>query len=67
MCVLTREKNPKLYDALFLDEEKEELQKRINRALEYNAHLKRDAKYNLNLGHLRKFDKILKGEKNEKN
>ena len=36
------------------------------RALAYNEHLIRDAKYHLNLGHLKKMKKILLGEdKNE--
>lgn len=34
----------------------------IARAKEYNKHLMRDAKYHLNLGHLRKMKKILEGE-----
>lgn len=36
-----------------------------SRAIEYNEHLIRDAKYKLNLGHLKKMRKILKGESNE--
>lgn len=39
-----------------------ELQQIIDRAIEYNNHLMRDAKYHLNLGHLRKMKKILMGE-----
>jgi hypothetical protein len=42
------------------------LQDRIDKAIEYNNHLIKDAKYHLNLGHLKKMNKILKGDsKNE--
>lgn len=34
----------------------------IDKAINYNEHLIRDAKYHLNLGHLKKMDKILKGK-----
>lgn len=37
----------------------------IDKAIEYNDHLIRDAKYRLNLGHLKKMKKILKGDSNE--
>lgn len=37
----------------------------IDKAIEYNDHLIRDAKYRLNLGHLKKMKKILKGDNNE--
>ena len=40
-----------------------ELKNTINEAIEYNEHLIRDAKYHLNLGHLKKMKKILKGDK----
>lgn len=35
------------------------------RAIEYNNHLIKDAKYHLNLGHLKKMAKILKEDNNE--
>ena len=38
---------------------------RIDKAIEYNEHLIEHAKYHLNLGHLKKMRKILKGETNE--
>lgn len=38
---------------------------RIDKAIEYNEHLIKDAKYHLNLGHLKKMRKILKGDSNE--
>lgn len=42
------------------------LKERIDKAREYNEHLIRDAKYHLNLGHLKKMKKILLGdEENE--
>lgn len=42
------------------------LNERLENALAYNEHLIRDAKYHLNLGHLKKMKKILLGEdKNE--
>ena len=34
----------------------------INKAHLYNDHLKEHAKYHLNLGHLRKMEKILEGD-----
>ena len=43
--------------------EKSQLQQRIDKAIEYNEHLIRDAKYHLNLGHLKKMKKILLGDK----
>ena len=39
------------------------LQEKIDQAIEYNEHLIRDAKYHLNLGHLKKMKKILLGDK----
>lgn len=36
---------------------------KIDKAIEYNEHLIRDAKYHLNLGHLKKMKKILLGDK----
>lgn len=38
------------------------LKERLDRALDYNEHLIRDAKYHLNLGHLNRMKKILLGE-----
>ena len=40
-----------------------QLKNKINEAIEYNEHLIRDAKYHLNLGHLKKMKKILLGDK----
>ena len=42
-----------------------ELEERIDKAIEYNNHLIEHAKYHLNLGHLKKMNKILKGDSNE--
>lgn len=39
------------------------LLQKIDKAIEYNEHLIRDAKYHLNLGHLKKMKKILLGDK----
>ena len=44
------------------DEHNKYLQQRIDKAIEYNNHLIRDAKYYLNLGHLKKMNKILEGD-----
>lgn len=41
----------------------DDLEERIDKAIEYNEHLIRDAKYHLNLGHLKKMKKILSGDK----
>ena len=38
-----------------------DLQRRIDKAIEYNNHLIEHAKYHLNLGHLKKMKKILEG------
>lgn len=38
---------------------------RIDKAIEYNNHLIKDAKYHLNLGHLKKMNKILQGDPND--
>jgi len=51
--------------AVKLLQENVELKERIRQAQEYNEHLIRDAKYHLNLGHLKKMAKILKGEKKD--
>ena len=42
-----------------------DLQNRIDKASKYNEHLIRDAKYHLNLGHLKKMKKILQGSGKE--
>lgn len=47
-----------------LQQENKQLKERIDKAIEYNEHLIRDAKYHLNLGHLKKMRKILKGDSN---
>ena len=51
--------NKKLYE---YPKEIQRLNNIINKAIEYNEHLLRDAKYHLNDGHLRKMRKILGGE-----
>ena len=45
--------------------ENAKLQQKIDKAIEYNEHLIRDAKYHLNLGHLKKMKKILLGDKED--
>lgn len=48
-----------------LQQENQKYKEAIDKAIEYNEHLIRDAKYHLNLGHLKKMKKILEGEYNE--
>ena len=43
----------------------EQLENNRDKAIEYNEHLIEHAKYHLNLGHLKKMRKILKGDSDE--
>lgn len=49
------------YDRLMYDMNLELIKQKEN-TLDYVEHLIRDAKYHLNLGHLKKLKKLLKGE-----
>ena len=44
----------------------QELVKQKENTLDYVEHLIRDAKYHLNLGHLKKLKKLLQGDNDEK-
>ena len=44
----------------------EQLENNRDKAIEYNEHLIEHAKYHLNLGHLKKMRKILKGDSDDK-
>ena len=69
-----KERNDKLFEqyrqrdfrVIHLEYERDNAMKIIEKAQKYNEHLIRDAKYHLNLGHLKKMDKILKGENDDK-
>ena len=55
-------------DNMIKDKEISRLNNIIKEAIEYNEHLIRDAKYHLNLGHLKKMKNILnKGDNDNEN